>query len=285
MAARFRIALAQISPRLADVEANLGLYEGAVANAAAAQARLVVFPELSLTGYHLKDEVPSVAQRLDGPVVARLRALSRQVPLVAGLVEEAPDHRFFNSAIWFAAGEIVAVHRKVYLPTYGMFDESRYFARGRSLRAFDAEPGKTGLLVCEDFWHPSTVQILALDGAGLVVCPSSSPARGVGDDGQRDENAQTWEVLLEATARSFGLFVVHVNRVGCEDGVGFWGGSSVVDPRGRVVAKAPYYEAALTIAELDLCEVRRRRLAVPVLRDEDLDLTIRELERIRSETR
>ncbi len=285
MADRFRIALAQISPRLADVQENLGLYEKAVAGAAEAGAGLVVFPELSLTGYHLKDEVPAVAARLDGKVVAALRELSRRVPLVAGLVEESSDHRFFNSAIWLAAGEIVAVHRKVYLPTYGMFDESRYFARGHSLRAFDAVPMRAGLVVCEDFWHPSAVQILALDGAGIVICPSSSPARGLGQGAERDDNAHTWEVLLEAMARSFGLFVVHVNRVGYEDGVGFWGGSSVIDPNGQTVAKAPCYETALTIAEIDPAEVRRRRLAVPVLRDEDIDLTIRELERVRREQR
>ncbi len=280
MSDRFTVALAQISPRLADVETNLGTYQEQVREAVALGADLLVFPELSLTGYHLKDDVSEVATRLDGPVASELRELSRGTAFVAGLVEESPDFQFYNSAVWFEDGEIRHVHRKVYLPTYGMFDENRYFARGNRIAAHDASVARVATLVCEDFWHPSTSYLAALDGALGIVCPSSSPAQGMAEDGDSDENARTWELFTRATAQVYGLFVFYANRVGFEDGVGFWGGSEIVGPDGEVLVKAPYYETALVCAEVDLAAVRRRRIAAPVLRDEDADLTARELARI-----
>jgi len=280
MSDRFTVALAQISPRLADVETNLGTYQEQVREAVALGADLLVFPELSLTGYHLKDDVSEVATRLDGPAASELRELSRGTAFVAGLVEESPDFQFYNSAVWFEDGEIRHVHRKVYLPTYGMFDENRYFARGNRIAAHDASVARVATLVCEDFWHPSTSYLAALDGALGIVCPSSSPAQGMAEDGDSDENARTWELFTRATAQVYGLFVFYANRVGFEDGVGFWGGSEIVGPDGEVLVKAPYYETALVCAEVDLAAVRRRRIAAPVLRDEDADLTARELARI-----
>jgi predicted amidohydrolase len=280
MSDRFTVALAQISPRLADVETNLGTYREQVREAVALGADLLVFPELSLTGYHLKDDVSEVATRLDGPVAKELRELSRGTAFVAGLVEESPDFQFYNSAVWFEDGEIRHVHRKVYLPTYGMFDENRYFARGNRIAAHDASVARVATLVCEDFWHPSTSYLAALDGALGIVCPSSSPAQGMAEGRDSDENARTWELFTRATAQVYGLFVFYANRVGFEDGVGFWGGSEIVGPDGEVLVKAPYYETALVCAEVDLAAVRRRRIAAPVLRDEDADLTARELARI-----
>jgi NAD+ synthase (glutamine-hydrolysing) len=280
MSDRFTVALAQISPRLADVETNLGTYQEQVREAVALGADLLVFPELSLTGYHLKDDVSEVATRLDGPVASELRELSRGTAFVAGLVEESPDFQFYNSAVWFEDGEIRHVHRKVYLPTYGMFDENRYFARGNRIAAHDASVARVATLVCEDFWHPSTSYLAALDGALGIVCPSSSPAQGMAEDRDSDENARTWELFTRATAQVYGLFVFYANRVGFEDGVGFWGGSEIVGPDGEVLVKAPYYETALVCAEVDLAAARRRRIAAPVLRDEDADLTARELARI-----
>jgi predicted amidohydrolase len=281
MSDRFTVALAQTKPHLGDVARNLAQHEEAIAAAQAAGADLVVFPELSVTGYHLKDDVPSVAQRVDGPVVRRLEELSRDIAVVASLVEETADFRFFNSALWMERGATRFVHRKVYLPTYGMFDESRYFARGGHVRALDTSFGRGAVLVCEDLWHASTIYLAALDGALFVVCPSSSPLRGVSEDATQDDNARFWELITRAYAQTYGIFVIYVNRVGFEDGVGFWGGSEVVDPHGKTLVKAPYYEPALVTCEIDLAEARRKRIAAPLLRDEDIDLTLRELTRIR----
>lgn len=277
----FRVAIAQISPRLGDLQWNLQLYEEKLRQGAKEGADLMLFPELSLTGYFLRDMVPNVALKLTSREVGRLKKLSRKVPFVAGLVEESSDYRFFNAAVYFDAGEIRHVHRKVYLPTYGMFDEQRYFARGDRVRAFDSKFGRLALLICEDLWHPSTIYLAALDGALAVLCPSSSPLRGIAEGRSQDDNARYWETMNQTYAETFGLFLIHGNRSGFEDGVGFWGGSEILDPFGKRVAKGKYYEEDFIVGEVSLEMVRRKRSASPLLRDEDLDLTINELMRIR----
>jgi predicted amidohydrolase len=275
------IGVAQIAPRLGDLAANLALCERAVTRAKAQQLHLLVFPELSLTGYHLRDSVATVALRLDSPELEQLKVWSREVALVVGFAEESTDFRFYNAAAYIADGEIRHVHRKVYLPTYGMFDEQRYFARGDQLRTFETPLGRASLLICEDLWHPSTVYVSALDRALIVLCPSSSPLRGISDGETRDDNARYWELINRTYAETFGLFLVYANRVGFEDGVGFWGGSEILDPFGRRLAKGRYYEEDFITAEVSLDAVRRKRTIAPLLRDEDLDLTINELTRIR----
>ena len=274
-------AAAQISPRLGNVEANLAIYEQAIREARGKGADLIVFPELSVTGYLLRDMVSTVAARLDGPVVGRLRELSHGIAIVAGLVEETEAFRFHNSALFLDRGEIVAVHRKAYLPTYGMFDEQRYFARGSSIRAFDTRFGRVAMLVCEDLWHPSTVYIAAHDDALLLLCPSASPILGVSEGHEEDDNARYWKHINRFYTSTFSLSMVYANRVGFEDGVGFWGGSEILDAAGGTTARSALYEPDLVVAEIDPRVARRRRVASPLMRDEDLDLTIRELQRLR----
>jgi NAD+ synthase (glutamine-hydrolysing) len=277
----FTVGIAQMSPRLGHVEENLAMYEAAVREARGRGVDLVVLPELSLTGYVLRDLVSAVSLRADADEMRRLAELSRQVALVAGIVEETNDGRLFNTALFFEGGEIKSAHRKVYLPTYGMFDEQRYFGRGNQVRAFDTGFGRLAMLVCEDLWHPSTAYLAALDGATIIICPSASPLRGISEGAQADDNARNWELLNEFYARTYGLFLVYANRVGFEDGVGFWGGSEVVDPFGKRLAKARYYDPDFIVAEISQHVARRKRLMAPVLRDEDLDLTINELVRLR----
>jgi predicted amidohydrolase len=278
---QFNVAVAQVSPRLGDVAANLTLYEERLAAARGLGADLVVFPELSLTGYFLKDMVSTVALRLEAPEIVRLRELSRGVPLIAGFVEETSDYRFYNSAAYFEDGDIVHVHRKVYLPTYGLFDEGRYFGRGDRIRSFDSKFGRSAMLICEDMWHPSTVYVAALDHAVTIFCPSVSPLRGLSDDQEQDNNARYWELLNAMYAQTFSLNIVYANRVGFEDGVGFWGGSEILDAAGARLAKARYYEEDLIVGAVNLRNARRQRVVSPLLRDEDVDLTINELLRIR----
>ncbi len=277
----FRVGIAQINPRLGDLQSNLGLYEKKIRQGVKEGVDLLVFPELSLTGYFLRDMVPNVALRLSSPEIEGLKKLSREVAFVAGLVEESSDYRFYNSAVYFEAGEIRHVHHKVYLPTYGMFDEQRYFARGNRLRAFDSKFGRMAILVCEDLWHPSTMYLAALDGALAILCPSSSPLRGITEGQAQDDNARYWEMINRAYAETFCLFMIYGNRVGFEDGVGFWGGSEILDPFGQRVAKAKYYDEDFIVGEIALESVRRKRTMAPLLRDEDIDLTINELMRIR----
>jgi len=276
-----KIGIAQFSPRLGDVAANLSIYEQHIARAQEEGVDLLVFPELSLTGYHLRDMVATVALREDAAEITRLKELSRNISFIAGLVEESADFRFYNAALYLSGGDIQHVHRKVYLPTYGMFDEQRYYARGDRIRSFETPSGRVAILVCEDLWHPSTAYIAALDQALMIICPSSSPLRGIADDKEQDENARYWESINRAYAETFGVFVIYANRVGFEDGVGFWGGSEIIDPFGQCLAKGQYYEEDFVTAEISLDAVRRKRIAAPLLRDEDIDLTINELMRIR----
>lgn len=275
------VGVAQINPRLGDLQANLAQCERLVRQAREQGLDLLVFPELSLTGYHLRDMVATVALRLDSPEVQQLKEWSRQVAFIVGFVEESTDFRFYNVAAYFAEGELRHLHRKVYLPTYGMFDEQRYFARGDQVRTFALPWGRSALLVCEDLWHPSTAYLAALDRALLIICPSSSPLRGISDGESQDDNARYWELINRAYAEAFGLFLVYANRVGFEDGVGFWGGSEILDPFGQRLAKGKYYEEDIITAELSLDAVRRKRIVSPLLRDEDINLTINELTRIR----
>lgn len=275
----FRLAVAQIAPTLGDLEKNLTLHEKMAQQAIEQSANLLVFPELSLTGYFLKDQVPSVALRADSPLLQRFRELSLRVAMVLGFVEEAPGHRFYNAAAYLEGGEIRHIHRKVYLPTYGIFDEARYLAAGDRIRAFDTALGRMAILICEDLWHPAVPAIAAWDGAEILICPSASPGRGLGQ-AEPFQNATTWERTLRTCGDLLTSYVVYANRIGYEDGACFWGGSEVVTPGGEPLAKARYLEEDLLLAEMDPGGLRRARVANPLLRDERMELTLRELSRI-----
>ncbi|CAH2030663.1 nitrilase-related carbon-nitrogen hydrolase [Trichlorobacter ammonificans] len=271
--------LAQIQPKLGRVGDNLALVEDTIRQARTTGAELVVFPELALTGYFLKDLVPEVALALDSPELTRLKSLSKEIAVAVGFVEVTPDYQFYNSAAWFEDGELKHLHRKVYLPTYGLFDEQRYLGRGDRFRAFDTRFGRVGLLICEDMWHLSAPYLLAMDGATTLVCLSSSPARGV-EEGDELGSAAAWRTLTASVARFLTCRVLYANRVGYEDGVAFWGGSHGITPSGVVVAEAPAFHASLTPVLLPDADLRRERIASPLLRDENLCVTLRELSRI-----
>jgi len=279
----FTAVLAQIKPKLGCVADNLALIEERIEQAKASGADLVVFPELALTGYFLKDLVPEVARRLESPEIQRLVELSRGISIVVGFVEEASDYRFYNSALYLEAGAIRHLHRKVYLPTYGLFDEQRYLAQGERFRAFDTRYGRMGMLICEDMWHLSASYILAMDGATTLLCLSSSPGRGV--EGETLGSAATWQRLNATTATFLNCRILYCNRVGYEDGVNFWGGSEYVAPSGESLARAKLLEEDSVSAMLDEGALRRERIFSPMLRDESLFVTMQELRRIERERR
>ncbi len=278
----FTVALAQIKPKLGCVADNLAVIVASVERGIGAQAGLVVFPELALTGYFLKDLVPEVALAPDAPEIKRLAELSRHIGIVVGFVEVSRDYHFYNSAVYLEGGEIRHLHRKVYLPTYGLFDEQRYLAHGDRFRAFDTRYGRMGLLICEDMWHLSAPYLLAMDGATTLVCLSSSPGRGISDADTLGSTA-SWQRLTSATAMFLNCHVLYCNRVGYEDGVNFWGGSEVMDPAGSVTARGAILEEDFLLAGVSEEALRRERISSPMMRDEDLYLTLRELERIGKE--
>lgn len=275
-----RVALVQMAPVLGDRQRNLAAHLAQIAAAREQGAELIVFPELSLTGYFLRDIVPDVALRRDAPELQQLVDAAGPAAIIAGFVEESPGHQFYNAALFGEHGRICHVHRKVYLPTYGLFEEQRYFAGGRRIEAFDSSRfGRVGLLVCEDFWHLSAAAIMQAEEVDLLVCVANSPARGVDTD--RPRTADIYDRLARTYAQLLGAMVVVVNRVGFEDGLCFWGGSQVVGPDGATVAQAPLFDPALVVATIDPEELRRERLITPLARDEQLLLTLEELNRIK----
>jgi len=281
-AKQIQVAVAQINPVLGDLAKNLALHEEMVERAKGEGINLLVFPELSLTGYFVKDLVPSLALSGQSPLLDRLKKLSHDLSIVIGLVEESSDYRFYNSAFLLEGGEVKHVHRKIYLPTYGMFDERRYFASGSRLQATQSIWGPLGLLLCEDLWHPSAPYLLSLEGMDILIGLSASPGRGLGAE-EKLESVKVWESLNYTYAYLFSCFVIFANRVGYEDGVHFWGGSEILSPAGSLLAKAKYHQEELLIAELEKSELRRERATSPLLRDERPGLVLRELERIIAE--
>ncbi|MBX5436975.1 MAG: acyltransferase [Alicyclobacillaceae bacterium] len=276
---RFLVALGQLRPRLGDVAANVARHLEWIAQARASGASLVVFPELGLTGYQVQDLVLDVARPLDHPDVVRLVEAADGIDVVFSFVEESDEHLFYVTSVYAADRQIRHRHRKVYLPTYGMFDEGRYFARGQRFEAFDTRFGRAGMMVCEDAWHVSSPYLLGLGGANWMLLPASSPARSVTDP-EHFGSQKFWRNLLQVYAQLFGVHLVFVNRVGFEDGVNFFGGSGVVSPEGEWVAEAPQLHEALEFAWVDPQAVRRARYTTPILRDERWDVVLRELRRL-----
>jgi len=277
---KLTLALAQINTKLGDENANLQKHLSLAYLAKEQGADIIIFPELSLTGYVLQDIAPTVAHRptIDDPIFKQLLEAADTIDMVIGFVEEDERYRYYISAAYLSAKKVNHIHRKVYLPTYGIFDEKRYFTAGSSFRAFDTRFGRIGLLICEDFWHVSSAYTLWMDGADIMLFTSASPGRGVTEEILG--SAEWVEMVNRTYAGLFTNFIAHTNRVGFEDGLNFWGGATVYDPDGKLVVKAPYDQEGITIAELDLNQLRRTRIRLPVLRDERSDVVLKELSRI-----
>ena len=285
-----KLAACQLNPRLGDLQANLERHLQLATEAADAGCALALFPELSLTGYALRDQVHEVALAADDAFFAPLLELSRRIDVCVGFVEASAACLYYNSQAYLSGGQVVHIHRKLFLPTYGLLEEKRFFAKGESIRAFDTRLGRVGILVCNDWWHAAGAMVLAQDGATLLLAPADSPSRGLTADcaefgfgpGIRvdNENARVWYSLLAFHAKAQSTPILFCNRTSFDDGLGFWGGSSWWNP-GGVCQAALGAEEGLLVVEHDLDTVRRERIYSPLLRDEELDLMIRELTRVR----
>lgn len=276
--AKLTVRLAQIAPRLGDLAHNLDMHAQIVAAARADGIDLLVFPELSLTGYYLRDLVAELGLYADCQQLRALAEVAGQARVVVGFVERDAQGRLFCSAGFVAGGVVRHVHRKLYLPTYGMFDEGRYLTPGDTVRAFDAGGFRAGLMVCEDAWHLSVPLLLSRQGADMLIAVACSPARGLAVGRMAAQAA--WEDMLATYARLTQSFVVFCNRVGWEDGVAFWGGSGLWGPSGEVLVRAPLLEEAVVDCRIDLRDLDAIRMASPLLADERDEVTWREMERI-----
>lgn len=279
---KFRVALAQVDSRVGDLAYNVEHHIRFIDRAIRQRAKIIVFPELSLTGYTLRDLAQDIAvDPAKSRALAPLRARSRKITIAAGLVENGRDHGLYNSAVCFEDGEVRHVHRKIYPPTYGMFEEGRYFSRGNSVRAFETRVGRVGMLICEDLWHIPLPYLLVRDGAEMILSLTASPTRLAGEK-ENLANASINHGHHAAYARLLSCYVLFSNRVGFEDGVNFWGGSGVHDPSGNQLKCGKYFEEDLVVTEIDMDEVRRaRRLSRHVL-DDDPQVVLDTLRRLKN---
>lgn len=279
---KIHIAVSQINTVLGDFSANMEKHLYYIEKAIEAKADIVFFPELSLTGYSLRDAVYDVAISDQDDKLTPFLKLSKQITIIAGMVELSHRFEIFNTLLIFEDGLLKSKHRKVYLPTYGLFEEERYFSSGNRFRAFDTKFGRVGMLICEDMWHPTSGVILAQDGAALIFVAAAGIARGM-DTQSKPESVMVWESLNQALAITTTSYVIFANRVGVEDGLMFWGGSEVIEPSGNRLAKAAYFQEEQRIVQIDLLKLKHARINTTLLSDEKLDLVIDELIRIKKE--
>jgi len=271
-----KLAIVQFKPRKGDLEANLATLGDVFAQLAAEEKPydLIVLPEAALTGYFLEGAVYELAFASEA-LAQRLAGLWRErsanpVDLSLGFFENDAG-TYHNSAMYLQVApkheKIVHIHRKMFLPTYGVFDEERFLSRGRRLQAFDTRFGRMALLICEDMWHALMPTIAAIKGARALIVPSASPGRGIeGREGVLD-SVRYWHELLHATAVEHGVFIFYAGLVGFEGGKGMTGSSRIVDPRGEVLAEAPTLGACIIRAEVDFGEVDLARASLPLLGD------------------
>lgn len=267
---QLRVGLAQFKPKKADVTSNLSRIREVISEQAGA-VDLLVFPEASVTGYFLEGGVAEAARSATDIA----KGLGEPPPMAPDVVLgffERHRRRIYNSVVYLAPAErgfaVTHVHRKMFLPTYGVFDEARFVEAGKSMEAFDTRFGRVGLLICEEMWHSLPSTILAVGGAELIIAVSASPARDFTPAGEgRPHNLRRWDALAPATALEHGVFVVVSQLVGSEGGKVFPGGSIAVGPDGAVLARGPLFDAAVTVARLDSSSLDRARVESPLLAD------------------
>lgn len=270
-----RAALVQFKPRKGDVAGNRAAMRDVLAQIAPDGCDLVVFPEAALTGYFLEGAVYELAvdartfaQMLDEEW--RASGAGGAVDVVCGFYENLGG-TFHNSAIYARLGEaggprIVHVHRKMFLPTYGVFDEERFLTRGRRLSTFETPFGKAAILICEDAWHAIVPTVAALKGARLLIVPSASPGRGIGTDGEL-ESIGHWKAILSAMAAEHGVYVLYAGLTGFEGGKGMSGSTGAYSPRGEELVTAPPLDPCIVRVRLDPVEVDLARAMLPLIGD------------------
>ena len=237
-----KVALIQFAPQLnrSNLERTLELIE------AHSTADVVIFPELALSGYMLQDKLYEDAWTRDE--LALLAKVSTQCDIVLGAALW-DDGKVYNSALYFSKGELLHVHHKNHLPTYGMFEEGRYYAAGDEIKSFKTAHGTCAMVICEDVWRAQTFATLASLDTDVIYVLAASPARDFSDEGMMIESQ--WDALLKSLALLTKAYVVFVNRVGFEDGLGFWGGSRVITPSGSAEYTLPLLEEESKIVSLN----------------------------------
>jgi predicted amidohydrolase len=273
-------SVAQIDSAVGNIPKNLETHLRLIDQAVARGASLILFPELSLTGYTLRDLAQEVALNPhNSEALKPLLKASRKISIALGFAERGSDHGIYNAAAFLEEGAVKHIQRKLYPPTYGMFEEGRYFSQGTTVAAFESKHGRFGMLVCEDFWHISLPYLLAVDGAEAILCLTASPTRVAGEHPELSHQAINHE-QHRAYGRLLSSYILFSNRVGFEDGVNFWGGSAVTDPNGTMIANGKLMDEDLIVAELDSNVVARAKRSSRHTLDERPEIVERNLQRI-----
>ncbi len=270
---KFKIALAQINPALGDFDKNIKKHVSFCDRAIKKKAELIIFPELSLTGYSIKDLNFELAINQNNiNILQPLLKKSKDIDIICGGIEEDIDFGIFNTAFYLSKGKVEYTHKKIYPPDYGMFEEIRYFSRGKEVNVHETKFGKLGILVCEDLWHMSLPMIQALKGAKVLITIACSPTRlQLNSSSKTIKNYEINSEHHRSYARLLSSYVIFCNRVGYEDGVNFWGGSEIVDPFGTVNKVAKFFDEDLVIGDIDYNTVRRARHQSRHFLDEDVN--------------
>lgn len=279
---KLRVAVAQIDVALLDLEANLDKHLEIVARAKEAGADILIFPELSLTGYLVGDRGYEIGIEVTAPprdpVIGKLAESAGELLVIVGFVEEGYGAQFFNSAVALRHGQLVHVHRKLNLANYGNMEEAKFFAAGRYIEAFDVKnPFIAATLLCSDMWNPALVHLATLHGATILAVPTNSSLDQKTADFTKPGH---WDLVLQFYSTMYGLPIAFCNRIGTEGDHQFWGGSRILDAHGLVLERAHAEEEALLVADLDYAEVRKARHALPTVRDSNLALIHREIDRL-----
>ena len=272
-----RVALAQIDCLLGDVDENLRRAKEVVAKARAEGVDLLVFPELTLAGYALREFSSEVAIEAQSKLLISLAEEAEEMAVVVGFCEEGRGFHTYNSAAYLEGGSLLHVHRKLYLPNYRIYEERKHYNPGQSLRAFDTRLGRMAMLICNDAWQPFVPFIAVQDGAQALIIPSNS---GLYPHPELLDTKEYWRDITRFYARMLQSYVIFANRVGEQEELVFSGYSHVVDPWGHVVVEGPGHEEALITADIDLGDVRRRRREVPLVKEARLALLSKELDRL-----
>jgi predicted amidohydrolase len=261
MKEEFKIALSQISCKRGDKTANLKKMENNVKKAKKQGADMVIFPELSLTGYTVRDELYELAETIPGKSTETLERLAKQARMyiIFGMPElsEKTQATIYNSAVCVGPEGYVGRYRKMHLPTHSIFEEKRYFRPGYQVTTLETKLGKIGLIICYDIYFPELCRLNRLKGSQLIVCISASPA----------VRRSFFETLTLARAIENTAFLAYVNLVGVEDGLQFWGGSRLVSPSGRLIAKGKYDEEDFLIGEVNYADIKPVEIFVPTIKD------------------
>ncbi len=274
---RVRVAIVQTSPHKGQYARNLHDLGETFAQLSNEEEPpdLVVLPEAALTGYFLEGAVYDLALERDRFAADLARTWSeatgsREVEMACGFFEN-DGGTYYNSAIYLHVGSdgsaaVRGLHRKMFLPTYGVFDEARFLSRGRRLQTFETRLGSIALLICEDVWHSIMPTIAAVKGARMLIVPSAAPGRGI-EEGEELSSVVRWREILQATAAEHGVYVLYAGLAGFEGGKGMTGSSCIVDPRGRTIVQAPAIGACIVCATIDLREIDLARASIPLLGD------------------